>query len=488
MIKKISRVTKMVFCLLLVNSLANAGTITFLDDFEAQSIDPFWTTTQEYGTVALSSDQAHSGSQSAKFSSTSGGQRNILLKHEFPNVIEGNVSVWFYDTAPGQQTLYSFLTLYNSTVPWGESGYLFGLGVNDWDGSNYFFGGPEQLGDGRTSIPRTVGWHKFEIKISSTGGQMFIDDILVHSFTGDFGFNAVQLSLSGPDWRPNATYYFDDFRLDAVYNVAPNDFNGDGHSDILWKKDDGKYIILTMDESGETGMIPLSPNTATWSVEGVGDFNGDGKADILWRVDNGRYLIWTMDASGKIGDILPSPITAAWSAEEVGDFNGDGKADILWKKNNGEYIVFTMDESGETGIIRLPAGRAAWNVAGSCSSAFTKKMLKGKTFYLATVNDYGMNVNKVEYGATTRLFYSYDWGTGTYIFVNEKAYYVDANGVLQVDQTIGDYTGTLNIHLIGKATTYLAVEAFAGTEKWADRLMFETEEAMLEYVAPFFPE
>lgn len=220
MIKNISRVTKIFFCLLLVNSLANAGTITFSDDFEAQSIDPFWANiSQQYGTVSLSSDQAHSGSQSAKFSSTSGGQRYIWLKHEFPNVMEGNVSVWFYDTAPGQQTLYAQIRVYNTTITYPEPGSHFDLGVMDWDGGNYWFGGPSD--SGRTSISRTAGWHKFEIKISSTGGQMFIDDILVDSFTGDFGFNAISLVLSGPGWRPNATYYFDDFSLNAVYNSPP---------------------------------------------------------------------------------------------------------------------------------------------------------------------------------------------------------------------------------------------------------------------------
>ena len=197
----------------------NATAITFSDDFEAQSFDPFWTDiNQDYGTVVLSSDQAHSGSQSAKFSSTSGGQRNIWLGHKFSDVIKGNVSVWFYDTEPNRNTLYSFLTLYNSTVTWGEPGYAFSLGIMDWNGSNYFYGAPECSGGGRTSVSRTLGWHEFEINTDFAGGQMFIDDTLVHSYTGDYGFDSVRLSLSGPYWRPNATYYFDDF---SITNTAP---------------------------------------------------------------------------------------------------------------------------------------------------------------------------------------------------------------------------------------------------------------------------
>jgi len=203
----------------LLGTVLNANALTFSDDFEAQSLDPFWTTiNQDYGTVSLSSDQVHSGAQSAKFSSTNGVQRNIWLRHKFSDVIKGNVSVWFYDTAPGLQTLYSFLTLYNSTITYPEPGSFFALGVMDHNGSNYFADGMD--GQLRTSVPRTLGWHKFEIDINSTGYQMFIDDVLVRSAVGDFGFDTVQLNLSGPGWRPNATYYFDDLSITAEATVS----------------------------------------------------------------------------------------------------------------------------------------------------------------------------------------------------------------------------------------------------------------------------
>ena len=78
-------------------------------------------------------------------------------------------------------------------------------------------GGPEYTGDTETSIGRTVGWHELEIDTSTTGGQMFIDDILVHSYTGNFGFDSVKLSLSGPH-TSYPTYYFDDF---SITETAP---------------------------------------------------------------------------------------------------------------------------------------------------------------------------------------------------------------------------------------------------------------------------
>lgn len=192
----------------------NATAITFSDDFEAQGFDPFWTDIhQQNGTVVLSSDQSHSGSQSVKLTTTGFGQKEAWLDHKFSDVIKGNVSVWFYDT--GRSSVYSFLTLYNSTITYPESGSYFSLGTMDWDGSNYFYGAPECSGGGRTSVSRTLGWHEFEINTDFAGGQMFIDDTLVHSYTGDYGFDSVQLVLFGPG---NGTYYFDDF---SITNTAP---------------------------------------------------------------------------------------------------------------------------------------------------------------------------------------------------------------------------------------------------------------------------
>ena len=196
----------------LMGTVLNASALTFYDSFEAQSFDPFWTTiNQANGTVTLSSDQVHSGSQSARFDHQStSGQKNIQLGHAFSDVVSGSVSVWFYDSRMGGA--YSSLSLFNSTVtPYPANGSLFGLGVMDWDNSNYFCHSPTASNE-RTSIPRTLGWHEFKIDIGTTSGEMYIDDILVNSFTGNHGFDYLHLSASGP--RSNhATYYYDDFSL-----------------------------------------------------------------------------------------------------------------------------------------------------------------------------------------------------------------------------------------------------------------------------------
>ena len=80
--------------------------------------------------------------------------------------------------------------------------------------------------------------------------------------------------------------------------VAIRDFNGDGHSDLLWQNDNGQAAIWLMD-----GATPLAQSASrrqsrpTWHAKGAGDFNGDGKTDILWQNDNGQAAIWLMNGT-----------------------------------------------------------------------------------------------------------------------------------------------------------------------------------------------
>jgi len=193
-------------------------TTLFSDNFEAATIDPFWTVTQDYGTVTLSSDQAHSGFQSVKMSSIGGGQRGMTLSHTFQAVGKGIASVWLYDTTPRTNTLYAALDVINTDVPWGTPGFGTWVIVQDWDPDYYH--AHDGITDYTTIILRTLGWHEFKIVYNPGNVEMFIDGTLVNSYVGDYGFNLVQLQVFGPEWRPNATFYFDDFFVQWV-PIAP---------------------------------------------------------------------------------------------------------------------------------------------------------------------------------------------------------------------------------------------------------------------------
>jgi hypothetical protein len=102
------------------------------DDFEQPTLDSAWATTEQFGSVSLSTEQHRSGVQSVKLSSTSCGQREIRLIRNLAGPTKGTASVWFYDTSPHQQTLYSHFILFSG----GEAKAA--VYVQDYDGSFYY--------------------------------------------------------------------------------------------------------------------------------------------------------------------------------------------------------------------------------------------------------------------------------------------------------------------------------------------------------------
>jgi hypothetical protein len=181
---------------------------SFSDDFEAPTFDSFWTLVQQNGSISLSMDTSQSGFQSAKLTGAGGGQVNVWLVHTFPQRTPGTLSVWFYDSGPG---LYAGLYASDS-----QSGDGFSVNVTDWNPSTYvWYGG--QMSATATSVPRTVGWHKIELQITATGFNALLDENVVGSLPGSFGFDDIKLLVSGPGQA--GTFYFDDFRFIAPLTI-----------------------------------------------------------------------------------------------------------------------------------------------------------------------------------------------------------------------------------------------------------------------------
>ena len=84
-------------------------------------------------------------------------------------------------------------------------------------------------------------------------------------------------------------------------------------------------------EAAEGGTVSVDDAIVTGAPSDFGgDFNGDGRSDILWRRDSdGQTVVWEMDGSQKLLDVNLNAIPTAWQVQGVGDFNGDGKSDIL---------------------------------------------------------------------------------------------------------------------------------------------------------------
>ena len=77
----------------------------------------------------------------------------------------------------------------------------------------------------------------------------------------------------------------------ATVSARRSDFNGDGRSDILWRKSTGANAIWRSANSATPQAVTAV--STSWRVVGSGDYNGDGRADILWRnFSNGSNAIW----------------------------------------------------------------------------------------------------------------------------------------------------------------------------------------------------
>ena len=144
-----------------------------------------------------------------------------------------------------------------------------------------------------------------------------------------------------------------------------SDFNGDGHSDLLWQNSSGEAYLWEFNGTRLLGGASLGNPGSTWHVKATGDFNGDGFSDILWQNDDGSVAIWEMHGTNMIGGgVLGNP-GPSWHVVGAGDFNGDGRSDILWQNSSGEVAVWEMNGASVIGggIVANPG--PDWHVIGS---------------------------------------------------------------------------------------------------------------------------
>jgi probable HAF family extracellular repeat protein len=176
---------------------------------------------------------------------------------------------------------------------------------------------------------------------------------------------------------PDATFHVHGFETLAT----PNDLNGDGTADVLWRNGNGGLADWSMNGASINGSgvtyqgNPITPD-ASWSIAGAADFNGDGKVDQLWRQSSGALAMWLMNGSTVTSStsitfqgsaLVPD---ASWSVAGTGDFNADGSADLLWRQSSGTLAIWDMNGATATSssTVTYQGGAivpdASWSVAG----------------------------------------------------------------------------------------------------------------------------
>ena len=171
------------------------------------------------------------------------------------------------------------------------------------------------------------GDHRDDILWEQNGGALinWLGDA-----DGNFTPNSANFStVVGTEWRVAGT----------------NDYNGDGRSDILWRKD-GSGQVMNWLGTASGGFVTNGQSTVNvgtdWHISGTGDFNGDGIGDILWRQNGGLTLDWLGTSSGVFvsnAAKFSTVIGTEWRVEGVGDYNGDGRDDILWRQDGSGTVI-----------------------------------------------------------------------------------------------------------------------------------------------------
>ena len=172
---------------------------TYADGFEGPSIGTFWSMRNQNTTTSLQTAVVHGGAQAVKFTTTTYGQKEAQLEHVFSQKHFGRVSVWVRDPL---EYIYFSLGLFNT-----QTGQSASIGVQDWDYDTYYSVG------GKTTFPRSTGWHLFTIELGETTLRTLIDGQVVYTGSGGMRFDKVVLSMSGPGWT--GTVYYDDFLFES---------------------------------------------------------------------------------------------------------------------------------------------------------------------------------------------------------------------------------------------------------------------------------
>jgi len=161
-----------------------------------------------------------------------------------------------------------------------------------------------------------------------------------------FGSSAdVEIEQPWGEWR---------IRDDEKVRIAPSppraDFDRDGRTDLVWRKDGGGAVaIWTMDGTTRIdGFVVDSQSHPDlgWEIVAVGDFDLDGDADIAWRNrTSGRLSLWTIENGTVVAGTLRDGMTdLAWRVVGGADLDRDGRIDLLWwNSESGELRAWLMD-------------------------------------------------------------------------------------------------------------------------------------------------
>ncbi|MDR4485499.1 MAG: PASTA domain-containing protein [Nitrospirales bacterium] len=153
---------------------------------------------------------------------------------------------------------------------------------------------------------------------------------------------------------------------EGVRNV-PNDLNGDGTADLLWRNSgSGVVVAWLMEDAAITSTGVLGGVSSNWKIMGMGDVNADHHADVIWRnMNTGAVAVWLMNGLTRTSTGFPGIAPLSYVIKGIGDVDGNGTADLVWQNTvSGATAIWllngaTLASSGFPGSVPLQ-----WEIAG----------------------------------------------------------------------------------------------------------------------------
>jgi len=215
------------------------------------------------------------------------------------------------------------------------------------------------------------------VEVKAPAGATFDNITLLNSSTDQYYYSGQHFYLSfGGASGITATDFDEQVDItasDGLFDVAIQDLDGDGKSDVIGANSESNLITILRNLSSP-GTVSFSKSSLNIGASGLnvttGDLNGDGKSEVVFTEgnDGDRLLILVNNSTpGNFAFTLQS-ITIAGSSTKraiIRDLDLDGKPDLTVsdQAKNSIYIVRNNSSGGslsfDGNIIELTVANAA---------------------------------------------------------------------------------------------------------------------------------